>query len=245
MRLRLNVALLAIACCFAVVGCGGGSSGTAVAGEPISFEELARSASSSADATSGRFGFEMTMSFAGADEPFSFSGEGAFDTLSKRASFSVDMSSLPSLLGGLFAGMGGTAGANAPDFDAPSGWKIDAIQDGAVGYVHFPALQGELPAGKSWIRADGGDFAVQGLDLSVLDQFTLAAQAGLSEIPVDIWLDANGLVRKLTMVFSATQSGRSETGEISMTFELWDYGEAVEIELPPASEVVDASAVRS
>jgi len=306
MRLRLNVALLAIACCFAVVGCGGGSSGTAVAGEPISFEELARSASSSADATSGRFGFEMTMSFAGADEPFSFSGEGAFDTLSKRASFSVDMSSLASLLGGLFAGLGGTSGAGAPDFDDPSGWKIDAIQDGTVGYVHFPALQSELPAGKSWIRADGGDLAVQGFDFSELDQFTktdprelldimgsatgeietvgmdelrgvetthyrtildssdlgtytlgddgdqssslagqLAAQAGLSEIPVDIWLDANGLVRKLTMAFSATQPGTSETSEISMSFELWDYGEAVEIELPPASEVVDASAVRS
>jgi hypothetical protein len=30
-----------------------------------------------------------------------------------------------------------------------------------------------------------------------------------------------------------------------MTFELWDYGEDVEIELPPADEVVDAAALRS
>jgi hypothetical protein len=29
-----------------------------------------------------------------------------------------------------------------------------------------------------------------------------------------------------------------------MSFEIWDYDEPVDIELPPASEVVDASAVR-
>ncbi|MGH3066071.1 MAG: hypothetical protein ACRDOF_07170 [Gaiellaceae bacterium] len=305
MRLRLSTALLAIVSAFAVAGCGGGSGGTPVAGEPISFEELTQSASSSAEATSGRFAFEMTTSFPGAPEQFAFSGEGAFDAASKRASFSVDMSSLASLLGGLFAGLGGAAGADAPDFDDPSGWKIDAVQDGTVSYVRFPALQSELPAGKSWIRTDGGDLAVQGFDFSELDQFTktdprellgvlgnatgeietvgteelrgvetthyrtvldssdlgtytlddegdkssslaeqLAAQPGLGEVPVDFWLDANGLVRKLTMAFSAMQPGTSEASEVSMTFELWDYGEAVEIDLPSASEVVDASAVR-
>ena len=29
-----------------------------------------------------------------------------------------------------------------------------------------------------------------------------------------------------------------------MSFELWDYGEVVEIDLPPASQVADASALR-
>jgi hypothetical protein len=30
-----------------------------------------------------------------------------------------------------------------------------------------------------------------------------------------------------------------------MSFELWDYGRAVDIELPPASQVVDASSLHS
>ena len=304
---RLVIAPLLVALAMALAsgcgGSGGSGGGAAVSGEPISLQELAQSASSSAGATSGRFVFDMTMSFPGADEPFAFSGEGAFDTASKRASFSVDMSSFASLLGGLFAGMGNQS--SGIDFTDPSGWKIDAVQDGAVSYVHFPALQSQLPAGKSWIRADGSPGASQGLDFSEFEQLTkndpremlellqgasgeietmgaeelrgvatthyratidplemagaaatgnqelgslaqqLTAQSGIGAVPVDIWLDADGLVRKLTLAFSATQPGTSDASEVAVTFELYDYGEQVTIDLPPASEVVDASAVRS
>ena len=289
-----------------VAGCGGSVGNTAVAGEPISFQELAKSASSSSDATSGRFAFDMTMSFPGADEPFAFSGEGAFDAKSKRASFSLDMSSLASLLGGLFAGMAGPNTTGAPDFDDPSAWKIEAVQDGAVTYIRFPALHAQLPDGKSWIRSDSRTAAGQGFDISQFDQFTsndprelldflrgvsgeiatvgseelrgvqtthyratidpaeyaklvpsdkqqelqslveqIAGQSGLGQIPVDVWLDESGLVRKLTMAFSVTQPGTSDSSDISMTFELYDYGEKVAIDLPPESAVVDASAVGS
>ena len=288
-------------------GCGGSGGSEAVTGGPISVRELAQSASTSAEATSGRFAFAMSMSVPGADEPFAFSGEGAFDTPSKRASFSVDMSSFASLLGGLVAGMAGPSPGTGPlDFEDPSGWKIDAVQDRTVSYVRFPALQEQLPAGKSWIRTDGSDVAGQGFDFAQFEQFTkndpremldllraasgeietvgreelrgvgtthyratidplertglvpadkreeleslaeqLAAQSGLGEVPVNIWLDAGGLVRKLTMAFSAAQPGTSDASEVSVTFELYDYGETITIDLPPASEVVDASAVRS
>jgi len=73
----------------------------------------------------------------------------------------------------------------------------------------------------------------------------MGAQSGLTTIPVEVWLDADGLVRKLSFEFSAAQPGGSEQSDVSITFELWDYGEDVAIELPAASEVVDASAVRS
>jgi len=66
--------------------------------------------------------------------------------------------------------------------------------------------------------------------------------AGLGEIPMDVWVDELGLVRKLTMAFSATQPGTEEQATASMSFKLYDYGKDVEIELPPAAEVVDASA---
>jgi len=57
--------------------------------------------------------------------------------------------------------------------------------------------------------------------------------------------DQGGLVRKLAMELSPTEAGTTGSGEVSLAFELYDYGEDVEIDLPPASEVVDASAVRS
>jgi hypothetical protein len=287
-------------------GCGGSGGNTAVVGEPISFQEVAHAASSSAEATSGRFAFDITMSFPGADEPFALSGEGAFDARSERASFSVDMSSFAKLLGGLFAGMTGPNAAGAPAFDDPSGWKVEAVQDGTVSYVRFPALDEQLPAGKSWIRTDSRDTPQQGFDRMQLEQFAsndprelldvlrgvsgeieivgseqlrgaetthyratidpleygklsspdkrqelesfaeeMAAQSGRREIPVDVWLDEGGLVLKLTMAFSAMQPGTSDSSDVSMTFEIYDYGEDVDIDLPTASEVVDASAVRS
>ena len=67
-------------------------------------------------------------------------------------------------------------------------------------------------------------------------------QAGVVEVPVDIWLDAEGLVRKVSMEVAGTEQGQE--GSASVTFELWDYGEDVDIDLPPADEVVDESALR-
>ena len=61
---------------------------------------------------------------------------------------------------------------------------------------------------------------------------------------MDVWVDELGLVRKLTVAFSATQPGTTEQATASMSFELYDYGKDVEIALPPAAEVVDASALR-
>jgi hypothetical protein len=202
--------------------------------------------------------------------------------------------------------MAGPNAAGAPDFDDPSGWKIEAIQDGTVSYVRFPAMDDQLPAGTSWVRTDeskpgikqGTDFDFQQLanndprtmldflratsadietvgreklrgegtthyraTIEPLEYAKLAplekreelqsvvqqmgAQSGLTTIPVEVWLDADGLVRKLSFEFSAAQPGGSEQSDASITFELWDYGEDVAIELPAASEVVDASAVRS
>lgn len=302
MTARRALVLLAASFLVLAAGCGGGSGTTAgVGGEPISFEQLAASGTTSAAAKSGRFAFDMSLTFPGADEPFAFAGEGAFDRASNRASFAIDLSSFAQLLGGLFTGLGGQSAPGAPDFGDPDGWKIEVVQDGDVGYVRFPALDEQLPEGKSWIRAEKGERAggfqfdqfeqftntdprdvleslrgvastvevvgtetlrdvevthyravldpkqiaaqaLPGQEPSLVDQVT--SQSGVSEIPVDVWIDASGLVRKLEMAFTATDPGTSQSGDVSIAFEMWDYDEPVAIELPPASEVVDASAVR-
>jgi hypothetical protein len=68
-------------------------------------------------------------------------------------------------------------------------------------------------------------------------------QTGLGEIPVDVWLDDFGLVRRLDMSMTATQPGTAEFLDATMTFELFDYGKEVDVQPPPAAEVVDASAL--
>jgi hypothetical protein len=303
LRLRAVAArLLLLGLLAALAGGCGGNDGTVTSGEPVSLEALSAAASSSADATSGRLAFSLELSMPGSDDRFGFSGEGAFDAASERAELSLDMSSFAALLGGLFAG---AAGSGAPDFDDPDGWRIEVVQDGNEAYVRFPALADQLPAGKSWVRADARDAGAQGIDFSELEQLTgtdprellraleavsgeietvgteelrgvetthyratidpaeyaklaskaqgeqlgelvdgIVAQSGLGAFPVDVWLDGSGLVRKVAMDLSATQPGTSEEFEASVSFELFDYGEPVEIELPPASRVVDASALK-
>jgi hypothetical protein len=66
-------------------------------------------------------------------------------------------------------------------------------------------------------------------------------QTGLDEIPVDVWLDELGLVRRFDMSVTATQPGTAESLDATMTFELFDYGKKVDVEPPPADEVVDAA----
>jgi hypothetical protein len=72
----------------------------------------------------------------------------------------------------------------------------------------------------------------------------VTTRAGLADVPVDVWLDSNGLVRKLSLAFSAAEASTSQSGSVTMSFELWDYGKAVAIDVPPASQVAAASALR-
>ena len=69
-------------------------------------------------------------------------------------------------------------------------------------------------------------------------------QAGLRYVPVDLWVDGEGLVRRMTMELSISPNGGAESAEMTMTFELFEYGEPVEIALPPAAEVVDLATLQ-
>lgn len=303
--LRLSSLVIVLGLAVALAGCGGGDgASTAVSGEPISFEGLSKAATASSDAQSGRFSFSMEATMPGTSEPFAFSGEGAFDAVANRAALSFDFSSFAELLGGMFAGLAGPGAQDGPDFGDPSAWKIDAVQDGDVVYMRFPAIASELPDGKSWVRVDATDAAsahgfdfgqlqdlggndprqalellraaskeietvgaeeLRGVqtthyratvDLAKYEQLVPAAerektgemveglleQAGLAGFPVDVWVDGSGLVRRMEVSLAAQPDG-TEPVEANITFELWDYGEAVDVELPPADEVADASAL--
>ena len=78
---------------------------------------VARFASTSAGATTGRFSFEMSVALPGADEPLGVT-EGA-----RRRSRPT--STLARYLGGVVGGLAVPDASGLPDFDDPAGWNID------------------------------------------------------------------------------------------------------------------------
>jgi hypothetical protein len=67
----------------------------------------------------------------------------------------------------------------------------------------------------------------------------LAAQAGTSNIPVDVWVDGHNLVRRFALALSlSTGAQRSQVG---MTMELFQFGPTPSLAPPADSEVFDAT----
>jgi hypothetical protein len=71
----------------------------------------------------------------------------------------------------------------------------------------------------------------------------LSSQSGLTEIPVDVWVDADGLLRR--MVMNAGFGAPDGSGPVSMlmTMDLYDFGVVVDVDAPSASKVVDFSEI--
>lgn len=72
----------------------------------------------------------------------------------------------------------------------------------------------------------------------------LVKQTGLREIPVDVWVGQDNLVRRMEMTFSITQPGSPDRLDASMTFEMFDYGKPVEIILPLEAETASVADLR-
>jgi hypothetical protein len=76
---------------------------------------------------------------------------------------------------------------------------------------------------------------------SMLDQ--LVRQTGLQQIPVDVWVGEDGLVRKLELAMTMTQPGSTQSASATMRFEMFDYGKPVTIVLPLPSETADVTSL--
>lgn len=70
----------------------------------------------------------------------------------------------------------------------------------------------------------------------------LLGQAGLGAIPIDVWLDSDQRVRKLEL--SLELGSGSQKASASLTMELYDYGEPLDVSLPSADQVVDAATLK-
>ncbi len=67
------------------------------------------------------------------------------------------------------------------------------------------------------------------------------SKLGTADVPMDIWIDGKGLPRKMTMAFDGGAGSTLAGASVSETFEFFDFGANVDVEAPPASEVLDMS----
>lgn len=63
---------------------------------------------------------------------------------------------------------------------------------------------------------------------------------GDKTIPVDAWIDGDGLLRRMRMVVNVRPSaGSTVTGSTTIDMEMYDYGTPVHVEAPPADQTSD------
>jgi hypothetical protein len=71
-----------------------------------------------------------------------------------------------------------------------------------------------------------------------------AASLEGAEIVVDIWIDADGLPRRMTMDMDSMFGALGlDGGTATMSIEYFDYGEPVDIDVPSPDEVTPLSEV--
>lgn len=71
----------------------------------------------------------------------------------------------------------------------------------------------------------------------------LSQLQGGAQIPADVWIDAQGRVRRMRLSLNLPGSASSTVagGTMTETIEYYDFGVPVNVTLPPASEVTDLS----
>ena len=77
-----------------------------------------------------------------------------------------------------------------------------------------------------------------------IDQLGQGGGAALldAEMPADVFIDDNGMVREIAFDFSVPDSTGSTAAKATLTVDLFDFGTAVGIDPPPADQVTDVTA---
>ena len=67
----------------------------------------------------------------------------------------------------------------------------------------------------------------------------LVEMMGSPTYPVDVWIDGEDLVRRMSFEFTMSQPGQTESTRMAMTMEFFDFGRPVDVKLPAASDTID------
>ena len=72
-----------------------------------------------------------------------------------------------------------------------------------------------------------------------------AKQAGLDNLPLDIWIDADNQVHKLSIDLDVKPPGSKDELKASLVVEFYDYGKPLDLSLPPADQVADIATLKN
>lgn len=67
----------------------------------------------------------------------------------------------------------------------------------------------------------------------------LKKQTGVGELPMEVWVDGDGLPRRILYTFEASLTGGEDKTSTILTMNFTDYGVDVQVEPPPADQVTD------
>ena len=67
----------------------------------------------------------------------------------------------------------------------------------------------------------------------------LIQRSGITEVPIEVWIDHDNFVRRMKQTLEGATAGSGVKMDLTTTTELYDFGTDVNVEEPPASQVVD------
>jgi hypothetical protein len=67
----------------------------------------------------------------------------------------------------------------------------------------------------------------------------LKQRANVEKVPVEVWVDDDGLVRREVLRYEDMRFAPGQTGDMTIRMELYDFGVTVDAEPPPGDQVTD------
>ena len=247
-----------------VLAAGLAACGSQTAAQPAPQDAIVLAASKTADA--GTYKADLSGTVDAVGQSLQMSGTGEFDAKQRRGSMSLSMTGAGQNIDMqmvyaypiIYMGFPPELASELPT--GKSWVKMDLGKLGRQAGVDFGQLmqtaQADPSQGLEYLQGAAdvqavGDEDVRGVPTThyrgVVDLASLAAKnpelkpsidelvqkAGISRIPVEVWIDENEFVRRMKETLRA--AGVATT----MSVDLYDFGSSVNVEEPPATDVVD------
>jgi hypothetical protein len=121
--------------------------------------------------------------------------------------------------------------------------QLEGITNGSVHQIGSDTVRG---VATTHYGADVDiDLALKRLPAALQDKVRKATQlfANLHHIPVEIWIDSAGLIRRFGMSMTISPPHKSSV-KVGFTYDLYDFGVPVLVEAPPPDQVTDYSVIQ-
>jgi hypothetical protein len=74
-------------------------------------------------------------------------------------------------------------------------------------------------------------------------ELQLMQVAGVRQFPMDVWIDAHGLVRRVAYHISLNMPGSGQMMTTTVRMDMFDFGTPVHVHAPPASQTTNLTKI--